>query len=246
MSLLKQSITSDKDYLKIIDDGEVLISASGSPDSDSTFPNDPVAPFGFIGTKTIEHNLGIVPLVRAFWDPNKDGTWYSGFRYGTGGSIDPWLKFIATTTDLKLIMNTDGSAVSDIPVFYRIYDFTNRAATSDSRIDKVFKKDQFSRTIAGTGGGAPVVVMVAIPHPAEEAPLWTVEFSENGDDWYMEGLQIIGPWDTGSGPPGGPYAHFYSTSVMASVDRDNLYVYFINDYTTAKTIYVRYALDYRK
>lgn len=246
MTLSSVSITSDKDYLKIHDDGLITISANGTPDADSTFPADPNPPFGKAGSTTITHNLGTVPLVRAFWDPAKNGRWYNAFVFPAGVQIDPWLKFIATTSTLKLIMNTNGAAKTNIPVFYRIYDFGNKAVDSDSRIDKVFLKSVANATLgAAPSSAAPVQTTVAISHGAGEVPNWTLEFSEDQTNWYSEGSQIVGPFDTASGPPGGPYVRFFYTSAFAMMDTTNINITFESNYGSGKTIYVRFALDYR-
>lgn len=241
--LSKLSLTSDRDYLEIYQDGAITLNANGTPDADSTFPADPSAPFGFASSTTITHNLGSVPLVRAFWDPDKNGKWYgekSSFK-------DPWLKVIATTTTVKLIMNTDGAAKTAIPVFYRIYDFGNKAITSDSRIDKIFTKDDTTGIALLSAGSFFVTeTLLTIPHNGGEAPLYTVQFSEDNTNWYPAGSVIVGPFDTTSGPPGGPYARYYFTSVYCYVDATNLYVVMENNYSTNKTLYIRYALDYRQ
>ncbi len=239
--LNQQSLTSDRDYLKIWQDSYITLNANGTPDADSTFPADPSAPFGFASSTTITHNLGYVPLVRAFWDPDKNGRWYgekSSFK-------DPWLKVIATTTTVKLIMNTDGAAKTDIPVFYRIYDLGNQAVDSDSRIDKIFAKAVTSGVVGSSGSSFTVTeATVTIPHTAGERPLYTVQFSEDQINWYAAGTQIVGPFDTGSGPPGGPYARYYFTSCYCYTDGNNLYVVLQNNYASSKTIYIRYELDY--
>lgn len=240
--LNQQSLTSDRDYLKIFTDGLITLNANGTPDADSTFPADPSAPFGFASSTTITHNLGSVPLVRAFWDPDKNGRFYgekSSFK-------DPWLKVIVTDTYVKLIMNTDGGAKTAIPVFYRIYDLGNVAVTSDSRIDKIFTKAQTSGVATLSGGSFTVVdTLLTIPHSGGELPLYTVQFSEDQINWYAAGTRIVGPFDTTSGPPGGPYARYYFTSVYCYVDASNLYVVMQNNYASNKTLYIRYALDYQ-
>lgn len=247
MSLL--SLTSDFDYLKIHDDGEILVSADDStPDSDSQYPNDIDAPFGFAGFETINHNLGSVPLVRAFWDPVKNGRWWNTYSFPGGTKLDPWLKYIVTTSQLKLIMNTDsGSAKNNIPVFYRIYDLGSKAIDSDSRIDKVFLKDTNNGSVSAAASSLDVSQKIlTIPHGAGQAPLWVLQFAESANGpWYGEGNEIIGPYDTSSGPPGGPYARWYWTRAFGSVDSTNFYVYLQSNYASSKTIYVRFALDYR-
>lgn len=253
MTLLsKLSLTSDRDYLKILDDGQILVNANGTPDADSTFPYDMDAPFGYAGFQEITHNLGSIPLVRAFYDPLKNGKWYSVFGYKDGGGfpvkIEPWLKYIVTTTTLKLIMNTDGSADTNLPVFYRIYDLGEKSADSDSRIDKIFLKDSSSGSVAGSASSLDQAeTILTIPHGAGEAPLWSLQFAESASGpWYGEGNQIIGPYDTGSGPPGGPYARYYYTQAFGAADDTNFYAYLQSNYSSAKTVYVRFALDYRQ
>lgn len=242
----QQSFTSDKDYLYINQDGAITISANATPDADSTFPADPGAPFGLAGFATINHSLGSIPLVRAFWDPAKNGMWYANKDLNNTALPDPWLKTISTLTAVKLIMNTDGAAKTDIPVFYRIYDFLQVAVNSDSRVDKIFKKDAKNGNVAASPGSITVVeTLLTLPHGAGEVPIWSLEFSEDQINWYNEGRQIVGPFDTTSGPPGGPYARYYYTSAYARADSNNFYVILQSNYGSIKTIYVRYALDYR-
>lgn len=239
----QQSFTSDKNYLYIFQDGQILINANGVPDADSTFPADPSAPFGFASFQTINHNLGSVPLVRAFWDPAKNGLWYNARL----NSVDPWLKLIATTTSLKLIMNTDGGAKTDIPVFYRIYDFLNVNVNSDSRVDKIVAKDATRSVVVPASPGSITVVenTLTIAHGLGEVPIWALEFSEDGLNWYQEGGSIVGPFDLASGPPGGPYARYFSTEAYGRADSTNFYITGQSNYATTKTIFFRYALDHR-
>lgn len=236
------SLSSDFDYLKIAADGAITLDANGTPDADSTFPADPSAPFGFASSVTIGHSLGTVPMVRAFWDANKNGVWYGEKLSGQ----DPWLKIIATTSTVKLIMNTDGGAKTAIPVFYRIYDLGNVAVTSDSRIDKVFLASSTSGVVALSGSSASYsTTTLTIPHGGAAAPIYTIEISEDTVNWYPAGVEIVGPFDTGSGPPGGPYARYYSTSAYGYVDSTNLYIVLRSNYNVQKTVYVRYAVDSR-
>jgi hypothetical protein len=242
MSQLNElSLTSDREYLKIWGDGYLTISANGTPDADSTFPADPNAPFGFSGSVVIPHPLNSVPLVRAFWDPDKNGRFYgekNAFK-------DPWLKVIPSISSVKLIMNTDGAAKLDIPVYYRIYDLGNVAATSDSAIDKIFKKDKTSGSVGASANSLDITeATISIPHPAGERPLYTVQFSEDQQNWYAPGTKIVGPFDTTTGPPGGPYSRYFYTSAYCYTDAFNLYVVLQNNYATSKTLYVRFALDY--
>lgn len=240
--LNQQSITSDKNYLYIFQDGQVLINANQTPDADSTYPADPTGPFGFASFQTITHNLNSVPLVRAFWDPAKNGMWYNARL----NSVDPWLKTIATTTQLKLIMNTDGAAKTNIPVFYRIYDFLSVAVNSDSRVDKIFLKDATRSVSVGSSASSILYTeaILTIPHGAGEVPIWSLEFSEDGRNWYEEGTFIVGPSDPASGPPGNP-SRTFNTQAMARADATNFYISGFNNYATSKTIFFRFALDYR-
>lgn len=241
--LNEQSLTSDKDYLYIQQDGQLLINSNTTPDADSTFPADPSAPFAFASFQTVTHGLGSVPLVRAFWDPAKNGLWYNARL----NNVDPWLKIIATTTQLKLIMNTDGGAKTNIPVFYRIYDFLNVAVNSDSRVDKIITKDATRSVVVPASPGSITVVesTLTIAHGLGEVPIWSLEFSEDGVNWYQEGGQIVGPFDLGSGPPGGPYARYYYTQAYARADSSNFYITGQSNYATQKTLLFRFALDYR-
>lgn len=250
--IAKVSITSDKDYLKIHDDGQVLISANGAPDSDSTYPNDAFAGT-LAGSTTIAHPLGTIPMFRAFWDPNKNGQWWAAhaFPSSTLGlfpfqEVDPFLLALVSSTDLKLIMATNGAAKTDIPVFYRIYDLGSKAITSDSRIDKVFKKASSSISLGAAANSAnPTFTVLPLPHSAGEVPLWRMQFSEDNSNWYEENTKIIGPPDTTTGPPGGPYSRYFYESAYSYADSTNFYIIFENNYLSSRTIYYRYALDYR-
>lgn len=251
--LNKLSLTSDRDYLKIHDDGQLLISTSGAAESDATFPVDAFAAT-LSGSQTINHGLGTAPLVRTFWDPNKNGQWWAAHAFPDPSlglfpffEVDPFLIPIITSQDLKLIIGTNGSAVTDIPVFYRIYDLGNVAITSDSRIDKIFAKEpgQTATAPAAPDSFDPTFKVITIPHPAGEAPIWTFQFSEDGSNWYNENGKIIGPPDTGSGPPGGPYSVYYYTRAFCYADSRNFYIILENNYASDKTIHYRYTLDYR-
>ena len=250
MSLFDVSITDQKDYLKIVDDDITNITANdATPDSDSQFPNDMDAPFGFADFIEITHNLGSIPLVRAFWDPNHDDTWYSTRvpdPDNFGLLTDPWLKYIVTTSKLKLIMNTDnGSEETGIPVFWRMYEIGSNAVTTDRRIDKVFLKDSTSGVVAGAPSSIDrEYTLLTIPHSHGEPPLFTLQFAETADGpWYADGTDIAGPFDTDSGPPGGPYARYFFLKAYMYSRADNVYILLESNYSTSKTIYVRYALD---
>lgn len=239
------SLTSDKDYLKIINDGFVTISANATPDADSTFPADLTAPFGLAGSLIIPHSLGYVPLVRCSWDSQNNGLWRN-LRYNS--NVDPWLKIISTSTYVKLMMNTDGAAKNNIPVYYRIYDTGNVAANSDSGLDKIFLKQATSAQVPLSSGSiTESQVVLAINHGGGDllAPNFTIEFSQDQVNWYQEGMLIQGPWDTSSGPPGGPYARFYYTTAWGEINKDQLFLHLISNYPSNVTVYVRFAVDYK-
>lgn len=240
------SLTSDKDYLKIFDDGEITINANAAPAADETFPSDAYATT-LTGSKIITHNLGTPPLVRGFWDPLKSGVWWAAHAFPNSVEIDPFLNMIVDGSTLKLIMATNGAAQTDIPVFYRIYDLGNVAVTSDSRIDKIFAKSQGSGSVAAAASSfSPKFTIVTIPHNQGEVPLWTLQFSEDNQNWYGENGKIIGAPDTTTGPPGGPYSVYFYTRAFGSADKNNFYIYLESNYLSTKTIYYRYSLDYRK
>lgn len=246
MTLFDSSVTSDKDYLEIHDDGQVLLDVDDTPDSEEQSPDitDPI-PADYAGDTNISHNLGYVPIVRAFFDPDKNGTWYAS--RDIENLDDPWFRWYATTTKIKLMVLKTGSTLSNVPVFYRIYKFGDESITSDDRIDKIFLKGEDSGSVASSPSSFTVnSTLLTIPHNSGgDVPIFTVQFSEDEDDWYEEGTQIIGADDTTSGPPGGPYARFYFTTAQAYIDDTNLYINLRSNYASAKTIYVRYALDYR-
>jgi hypothetical protein len=87
--------------------------------------------------------------------------------------------------------------------------------------------------------------ILPIAHNGGAAPLWSVQFSEDGRNWYSEGTRIVGPYDTGSGPPGGPYSRYYYTTVFTRADANYLYIHLQSNYGSPKTIFVRYECDYR-
>lgn len=259
MTLLsEQSITSDKDYLKIESQDTINISATGTPDADSTFPVEAFAAT-WAGSALITHGLGATPLVRAFWDPGKNNRWWSSHAFppSTMGlfpfqEVDPFLQFIADTSTLKLIMGTNNAPVSNIPVFYRIYDLGQVAVTSDSPIDKIFFKQPSASGVAAAAPDSfdPTFTTITIPHPpnslqTNEVPIWTLQFSEDNANWYNENGKIVGPPDTDSGPPGGPYSIYFYTRVFCFCDSLNFYIVLESNYASSRTIFYRYSLDYR-
>lgn len=248
MALTDVSVTSDKDYLEISEDGAITISADGTPDSDSSYPVDPFPPSGFAGSTTVNHGLGTIPMVRAFWDAEKNGTWYSAFFFKNNIQIDPWLKVISTTSTVKLIMNTNSEdPIEDIPVYYRIYKFGDKAITSDERVDKIFLKDSTSAVLPASVSSLNFTYnTLTIPHGMSvEVPIWSLEFSVDNENWYAEGTKIVGDFDTSSGPPGGPYARYYVTIVTGYIDDTNFYIQLEGNNASNVTVYVRYSLDLR-
>lgn len=249
MSLSDVSLTSDKSYLQIAFEASTTMDCNGVADSDSTFPSDVDEPFGFSNSFTVTHDFGYVPIVRVFWDAGKNGRWYSS-RGKIGNAtdyIEPWIKILATATTVKFILNTDGTAQTNIPIFYRIYKLGSESTTTDERIDKIFKKESVSATVAASGiSFSESTTTLALPHgQTAEVPIYTVQFSDDNSNWYSANSPIVGAFDTASGPPGGPYSQYFYTNVSASIDATNLYLVLRSNYPTTKTIYVRYTLDTR-
>ena len=244
--MIRSSLDSDFDYLKVYLSGSTTISANSALTSESQLPDTAYPSIGLSGSTTITHNLGYVPMVRVFWDPAKNGKWYNSFADPGGARLDPWVLIRVTSTDLKIIMNTDGGAKTNIPVKYKIYDNGDVAVTSDLPVDKIF---QMGSSNGSVGPAASSVVAsestITIPHTGGEAPMFTLQFSLDQVNWYTSGSRIDGTYDTASGPPGGPYTRVFWVSAYGYVDSNNLYAVIQSNYTaTAKTIYIRYALDY--
>jgi hypothetical protein len=245
------SLTSDFDYLKILQDNTITVTTATPSDGDFAFPVDPFGGFGSgeQGVVTIPHNLGSVPLVRAFIDSGNNGLWYSSYQQNGYILIDPNLLTLVDATNLKLCVNS-GSHQSNIPVWYRIYKTSNQAINSDDRIDKIFMKSDPAAPTQITLGACTfssdnVQGKVTIPHNQGEAVAWRMQFSQNGTDWYNDANFIYGPPDTGSGPVGGPYSYYYYCRAYASGDSTNFYILFEHNYPTSVTLYARWTLDYR-
>lgn len=242
------SITSDRDYLELVQSDDILISASGGSDSDFTQPSTVYAGSNY-GVTTITHGLGQIPFVRAFYDPAKNGRYYNTKKLN-GSSFqswdNPWLMTVSTATTTKLCIASTGTS-TDIPVHYRIYRFNaSKSVTSDERIDKIFTEDESSATLSAAGSSiSPQTTTQTIPHGQAASVLNTLQFSTNGTTWYSAGAYIFNGFDTGSGPPGGPYAFYYYTTALASADNTNLYIYYEHNNASQTTIFVRYALDLR-
>jgi hypothetical protein len=251
MPLSKASITSDFDYLKLVQDATLSITTTTPSDSDFASPYDPFGGFGSgeQGIVTVTHNLGFIPFVRAYIDSGNNGHWYGSYQQNGYIQIDPNLLTLVSTSTLKLCVNSS-SHKSSIPVYYRLYKPTGQAATSSDRIDKIFMKSDPaapSQIILSTCAISSdnVQGLVTIPHNQNEAICWTMQFSQDGVSWYNDADFIYGPPDTNSGPPGGPYAYYYYCRAYASGDSTNFYILFEHNYPSNKTIYARWALDYR-
>ncbi len=236
---MSSSVTSDKDYLKIFDDGPITVSTVGGGDADA----DLLAVES--GSETITHNIEDVPMVRAFYDPEDNGMWYDSPADGDNFATC-WLTLSSTTTTTKLIINSLDPQ-TDIPVFYRIYDLGDRSFTSDDRIDKIFRKDDdLSDTVdAAADSASPETTTITIPHGQGEVVNWTLQFSEDGSTWSNGGSRLNGAPDTTSGPPGGPYSFNFYTIAYGKCDDTNFYIVLRSNYDSEKTIFLRYALDYR-
>lgn len=114
MSIL---FTSDKNYMKL---------ASFEPDTMDR-PNTLNALFNYESSKTITHNLGYIPLVRAYYDHNDAGTimpvtGQSGLQTAFGPSLDYWFYIdeITTTTVTFKAEDLDLSS-GTFTFYYKIY-----------------------------------------------------------------------------------------------------------------------------
>lgn len=245
------SLTSDFDYLKILKDDTIAVTTTTPSDTDFLFPNDPFGGFGSgeQGIALINHNLGSVPLVRAYIDPANNGHWYSSYQQNGFILIDPNLLSLVDTSNLKLCVNSS-SHKSNVPVWYRIYKTSNQAISSDDRIDKIFQKSNPASPTTITLGPCTfssdnIQGLSTILHGQNEPIAWRMQFSQDNVNWYNDGNFIYGPPDTGSGPPGGPYAYYYYCRAYASADNNNFYVLFEHNYPSSVTLYARWTLDYR-
>jgi len=248
VSVTEKSVTTDRDYLRIVTDGSITLDASGTPDSDSgLYVEVPPTPT-YANSTTITHGLSSTPLVRAYWDPLKNGVWWSSNPYRINSAYNvPWLKTVCSSTTVKLIMNSDTTTKTAIPVYYRIYDLgTSSSITSDYKTDKIFAKSSTYGTTAAAASSFDSdykETTITIPHGQSEVPLFTIQHSVDQASWYSEASRIIGAFDTTTGPPGGPYANYYFTTAFAYADSTNLYIVLQSNYPSIQTIYVRYILD---
>lgn len=235
MSLTKTSADSDRDYLKVYLDDTVNISTVGGGDPDMDFIASEA------GSVTITHNLGSLPIVRVFYDPEKNGVWYDS---PADSLNEPWVTLSVTTTTVKIIVNSFVPE-TNIPVYYRIYATSSESVSSDDRMDKIFKQESLNGTVAASAFVTAFNdTTLTLPHGQSEVPCWTLQFSEDGDTWRNGGSRIQGPPDIAGGPPGGPY-NYYATTAFGYADSTNFYIRLRSNYATAKTTYVRYALDFR-
>lgn len=119
---------SRKNYLKQFMQGEVVIDKPAT--NDGTF-------FEYYTEHTINHNLGYVPLVRAWYDPENDGIKYpaSGQK---GVQISLWYTYFTailqtdfifcinevtdTTVTFRALRNVgDGAMTGTFSFWYKIY-----------------------------------------------------------------------------------------------------------------------------
>lgn len=253
----KASITSDFDYLKLVDDDTLFITTTVPGDADFQFPVDPFGGFGFgeQGIATINHGLGTIPLVRAWIDPLKNGVWHGANTtfyppYGPFiSTIEPNLLTLVSTSALKICVNALNGHQDNIPVYYRIYSLSDVGVDSDSRIDKIFAKSPPGYSVvvgAAPDSFDPVELVADVAHNQNEAIIWTMQFSADGTNWYDDGNFIYGPPDTGSGPPGGPYARYYYMRAYMYGDDNNVHLACEHNYPGSTTFYFRWTLEYRQ
>lgn len=245
---MTSSLTSDRDYLELVDKRDLTMSASGGSDSDFTTPGTIYEGFNY-GVTTINHSVGAVPFVRAYYAPSGGNRYYSTLNYNAGGyqsRANPWILTVASSTTVKvgLLSNTTSN---NIPVHVRIYRFkTNTSFTTDEEIDKIFETGSNSRTLSAAASGvAPASATNTIAHSGAADALATLEFSLDQITWYSGGSLAFLGYDTASGPPGGPYTRIYYATALASSDDANIYIYYEHNSNASRTIYTRYVLDYK-
>lgn len=85
------------------------------------------ANFNYEGSKTITHDLGYIPLVRAWYDPNDNGTIHpmngqSGVRTDGFGLTDFWF-YIDEITETTITFKTESvdQLSGTCPFWYKIY-----------------------------------------------------------------------------------------------------------------------------
>lgn len=123
-------IWSGKNYLKHAVAGSDTM---GKPDTSD-------GGLGFFSTKTVVHNLGYIPLVRAYYDPDNDGKIFPTIGQFSGSGVGlsttspffgvpafadvvPFCFFVdeVTTTTVVLRTYSTGSLSGTFPFYYRIY-----------------------------------------------------------------------------------------------------------------------------
>lgn len=243
---MSSALTTDNDYLKLADYGSTTITAIASTDSDFTYPASVHSNGSYLGVQTVNHSLGVVPLVRAYWDPAKNGTWRA---------VEDNLNYVGTETTLGVAASTSNvklgimanSGVTSIPVYYKIYQIGDVGFSTDYEQDKVFLQGSGSVTVSASGSSATYNSQtVNVAHGAGEVPCWSLEFSEDNSNWYPEGTFIVGAIDTASGPPGGPYTRNFQTFAHSTCTSTTYTINLYSNYSASKTLYYRYALDYRQ
>lgn len=248
------SITSDRDYLELVTSGDTTINANTNPhaDSDGQFPNTAFpfsGPTDYGNAQTITHNIGSVPIVRVWFDSDKNGRLYNTIRNTTGDYLAlvqrPHVIPVSTTTTTKLLTMSPVSE-TNVPVHYRIYRFGTKGLTSDEVVDKIFDSGLDNKTLGAAADSlSPVLATTTIAHGQGEQILWKLQFSLDQSTWYDEGAIVYGSPDTSSGPPGGPYARYYYHNAYASADATNFYVTYLHNHPSSQTIYTRWVWEYK-
>ena len=235
---MPKSLTSDHDYLKLKLQAETNVTVTAALDADA-HPNANAAT-----ATTVAHALGEIAFVRTWVDINKDGNWHMAkYNIGTGSTF--WASSSSTTSATKVILNSDGTTTTAMPVYYKIYANGDNGFTSDELYDKIFAKGTSSSSIAASGSSLTFTsTIITIPHSGGEVPLPSIEFSEDNSDFYEGGSVIEGPPDTTTGPPGGPYSRYFLTLADAYADEDNIYITIYHNYASIRTVYIRYILEY--
>lgn len=255
---MSTSITSDRDYLELVSFGDTTINATSNPASDSDSHWLQTGHFidgssNYGNGQTITHSIGSVPIVRVWFDSDKNGRLYNTMRFRGGDAFGvdiaiedaPHVISVSTTSTTKLLTLAK-SSTSNIPIHYRIYRFGTKGVTSDEQIDKIFDSGSHNRTIsAAADSSIPTAATTTIAHGQGEQILWKLQFSNNGTTWYDEGTPIYGAADTSSGPPGGPYARYYNEIAYGSADSTNFYITYIHNYPSSRTIYTRWVWEYK-
>lgn len=247
------SITTDRDYLEIVDSNDLFLTAtSAQSDADGQYPHTVMVGDSTVGTSVpINHNIGSIPIVRVFYDPDKNGTLYNTARFTTGDYTaevsGPRVFHVSTAATTKILMNAP-SSISNVPVYYRIYKFGDKGVSTDYAIDNIFAKGTDSETLgAAADSTLPVMSVNTIAHGLGEQILWKLQFSESPTGpWYDEGNLLFGAPDTTSGPPGGPYERYFYKTAYGYANATNFYISYLHNYGSGQTIYTRFVWEYKK